>query len=205
MELALIILVSSALIAVAEVLKRKFSLPTMFTRRFAHVTTAIVACIAPFFITRTEIVVVSIMFAVVLQLGRRYNIFSAIHTVERRTYGDIFLPLGVAGAALLFLPDNVQAFQFGVLVMGISDAMAGLIGEKYGKHTIRFFGNVKSLEGSAVFFVCTLILVLLFAPVFSYPLVMIVMVLTIVELLSVYGLDNLILPTLGAFLFQFVT
>src|SRR3989338_9685186 len=149
MELALIILVSSALIAVAELLKRKFSLPTMFTRRFAHVTTAIVACIAPFFITQTKMVVVSIMFAVVLLLGRRYHIFSAIHTVERRTYGDIFLPVGVACAALFFLPDNVEAFQFGILVMGISDALAGLIGEKYGTHTIRFFRNSKSIEGSA--------------------------------------------------------
>lgn len=202
MELALIILASFSLIAAAELLKRKFSLSTALTRRFAHITTAIVACVAPFFVTQTEIIFVSIIFVAVLLYGRRYHIFSAIHTVERRTYGDIFLPLGVAGAALFFLPGNVPAFQFGILIMGISDALAGLVGEKFAQHSTRFFGNKKSLEGSLVFFVSSLILTFLFVPLIGYELLLIPLLLTLVEFCFIYGLDNLVLPIAGAFLIQ---
>ena len=202
MELTLIILASFSLIAIAELLKRKFSLPTALTRRFAHATTAIVAGIAPLFVTQTEIIVVSIVFAAILLFDRRFRMFSAIHPVERRTFGDVFLPLGVAGSALLFLPNTIAAFQFGIFVMGIADALAGVVGEKFGKHPVRIFNNTKSLEGSAVFFIATLVITIFFVTAPIHQILFIVAVLTATEFFAVYGLDNLILPILGGFLLQ---
>ncbi|MDP3697025.1 MAG: hypothetical protein Q8R55_03250 [Candidatus Taylorbacteria bacterium] len=185
-----------------EILKRKFSIPTALTRRLAHIGTAVVAVVAPLFVTQKEIVVVSIIFAIVLLSGRRYNIFSAIHSVERNTFGEIFLPLGVALTALFFLPHNLPAFQFGIFIMGISDALAGLIGEQYGKYYIKFLDNKKSVEGSLVFFFSSLILTFLFVPVLGYSLFLIPLLLTFIEFCLVYGLDNLVLPIAGAYLIQ---
>lgn len=203
MKLTLLVLTSCAFIVVTEVLKRKFSLSTTFTRRLVHIGTAVVAGISPFFVTQKEIVFVSIIFAVVLLVGRRYNIFSAIHSVERNTLGEVFLPLGVALTALLFLPHNVAAFQFGIFIMGISDALAGLAGEKFGSHHFFVFKNKKSIEGSLAFFITSLVLTFLFVSTFGYQLFVISIVLTLVEAGLVFGLDNLILPLLAAALVQY--
>ena len=203
MNLLFFILISCALIGVVELVKRTFSLSTNVTRRVTHIGAALIAAISPLFLNQLVIVIACIFFAGLVFVGRKTTFLSSIHDVERKSFGDVFLPLGEALSAIVFLPHSIAAFQFGVLVMGISDALEGLGGEKFGKHKVRFFGNTKSLEGSAIFFICTLILTLSFAPAFGYQLIMIAVVLTIVEFLSIYGLDNLVLPILGAFLIQF--
>ncbi len=202
MKLTLLILTSASFILGAEFLKRKFSLPSAFTRRAIHIGTAIVAGVAPIFVTKGEIFWVSIIFAIILFIGRSYHLFSAIHSVERHTFGEVYLPLGVAFTALFFLPQNIQAFQFGIFIMGISDAIGGLVGEKFGKHPLSIFGNKKTMEGSLAFFVVSLVLTAIFSPLISYKLFLIPTILTFVELCFVYGLDNLVLPIVGAYLIQ---
>jgi phytol kinase len=202
MKFTLLIIISSTVIFGIEFLKRRFRLSTNITRRSTHIGTATVAGLAPLFVTQNEIILACIIFAIVLFFGRRYNIFSAIHSVERKTFGEICLPLGVAVTALLFLPQNLHAFQFGVFVMAFSDALAGLLGEKFGKRNFIIFGNKKTLEGSLTFFVCTLLLTLIFFPVFSYKIFMVPIILTIIEFCLTYGLDNLVIPIIGALLFQ---
>ena len=202
MKLTLLILTSASFILGAEFLKRKFSLPSAFTRRAIHIGTAIVAGVAPIFVTKGEIFWVSIIFAIILFIGRAYHLFSAIHSVERHTFGEVYLPLGVAFTALFFLPQNIQAFQFGIFIMGISDAIGGLVGEKFGKHPLSIFGNKKTMEGSLAFFVVSLALTAIFAPLISYKLILVPVILTLVELCFVYGLDNLVLPIVGAYLIQ---
>lgn len=204
MKLGLLILTSCAFIVATEILKRRFSVPTVFTRRLVHIGTAVVAGIAPIFVTQKEIIVVSIIFAIVLLLGRRYHIFSAIHSVERNTFGEIFLPLGVALTALFFLPHNLPAFQFGIFIMGISDGLAGLIGERFGKHYFKIFNSKKSIEGTSIFFLTSLILTFLFIPNFNYEILIIPSILTLTEFFLEYGLDNLVLPIVAAFLIQLI-
>jgi len=122
--------------------------------------------------------------------------------VERKTFGEVFLPLGVILCATFFVPKNILAFQFGILIMGISDALASLFGERFGKHIIKVFGHKKSIEGSLAFFISSVIIVLFFTQRLGYQIVLIPLILTLIEFFSVLGLDNLILPIAGAFLFQ---
>lgn len=204
MNLTFFILVSCALIGGVELVKRKLSLTANVSRRITHIGAALIAAISPLFLSQQVIVIACLLFAALVFFGRKTTFLSSIHGVERKSFGDVFLPLGEALSAIVFLPHSIAAFQFGVLVMGISDAFAGLGGEKFGRHKVQLFGNTKSVEGSAIFFICTLILTLFFVPVFGYQLITIAAVLTIVEFLSIYGLDNLVLPTLGAFLIQFL-
>lgn len=202
MKPILVTLISCVFIAGGEIVKRKFAIPASYTRRIIHIGTASVAGAAPFFVSRDELVLICGVFMIVLFLGRPSGMFSAIHAVERHTFGDLYLPMGVAVAAMLFLPASLTAFQFGVFVMGISDPLAGLVGEKFGKHSFAISGNNKSLEGSLAFFISTLVLTLLFASASGYPVILIPAILTLVEFSLVYGLDNLALPIIGAYLFQ---
>jgi phytol kinase len=202
MKLTFLISLSVSVIFGVEFLKRKFSLSTTHTRRVIHIGTAVVAGLAPLFVSKGEIVLVSIIFALLLFIGRSKHLFSAIHTVDRHTFGEVYLPLGVAVSALLFLPLHVEAFQFGIFIMGLSDAVGGLVGEKFGKRAIMIFGNKKTVEGSATFFAVSLLLTVIFAPLVSSRIFLVSAILTLVELVFVYGLDNLVLPIMGALLFK---
>ncbi len=204
MYISLFLLVSVAFIASVELVKRRAQISSDFTRRVTHIGAAFIAAAAPLFINQQAIIIACLFFAGTLLLARRSDMFSSIHDVKRTTFGDVYLPLGEAISAAIFLPHAVLAFQFGVLVMGISDALAGLVGEKFGRHKVTFFDNTKSLEGATVFFVSTLILALLFVPVFSYQILFIAVILTLVEFLLIYGLDNLVLPIIGSILIQTV-
>ena len=109
-------------------------------------------------------------------------------------------------AAIFFLPENIIAFQFGIFVLGFSDALANILGDLLGRHRIKILGGYKSLEGSLVFFITTLILLMIFVAEPSLAnlevYLMIALFLTLLEFLLFLGLDNLFLPVLAAYLFS---
>ena len=47
------------------------------------------------------------------------------------------------------LPDNPVAFKIGILVLAVSDGLAGWIGERLNFIPIKVFGNTKSIGGSS--------------------------------------------------------
>jgi len=200
----LFILASVFLIVGIEYLKRTLSLPVLLTRKAAHMGGALIAFLSPLFLNQKEIIIISILFAVALYFTRRTSFFSSIHAVNRTTLGEVFLPLGVLLCALFFLPEETSAFQFGVLVMGISDGLAGLIGERFGTHRIQLFNSKKTIEGTGVFFITCLILTFFFIPGIDYRLLMIPLILTTMEFFLEYGLDNLMLPIAASSLIRFL-
>jgi len=203
LNLVLSVLVTVFLLAINEVLKRKFSLPAYFTRKVAHIGGSIVAFFASGFLNQAEIVFIGIFLGIFFLLVRRTKILSSIYGVSRLTAGDILLPVGIVFSAIIFLPKNLSAFQYGILVLGVSDGLAGLIGETFSKKHIKVWGSQKTLLGFFVFFLSTLILTAIFLPGFGYEVLLISFLLTLVELGLGYGSDNLVLPALASYLITF--
>ncbi len=137
-----------------------------------------------------------------------FNFLKIINKVNRISWGEIFYPLGVMLSAIFFLPDRILAFQFGILVLGLSDALANIFGGLFGTYKVKIFNGIKSLEGSAVFFIVTLLLIIVlqgFAGYyFSIPFLFVAMILTSVEFALFFGLDNLFLPILASYLFTLI-
>lgn len=67
-----------------------------------------------------------------------------------RDYGLVGFAAGALIAVLAFWPDRV-AIAAGVLVLGLADAGAALVGHRFGRHRVAVSGAVRSLEGSVVF------------------------------------------------------
>lgn len=197
----ILLLFTTAFLLVVEIAKRKFLLPAIVTRKIAHIGAAFIAFFSVFFIEKSLIILACFGFAGVMYLSLKSSFFSSIHAVRRNTLGEIYLPLGQAFSAAIFLPQATTEFQYGVLVMGLSDGFAGLIGEKYGKHQVKILNSKKSIEGSLVFLFTTMLLTFLFAPSFGFHLIFIPLALTLTELLLGYGIDNLVIPILGSSLF----
>lgn len=183
-----------------ELCIKKLRLDPDFTRKIAHVVAGIITFFTPYYLTRWEIVSIGVIFSIVLIFTKAFKLIPSIHSVQRKTLGEIYFPLGIALSAFLFLPNQMIAFQFGILVLGISDAVAALVGIPLGKHVYKILGNKKSLEGSVAFLIATCLILAIFAGSFNLTFLGIGILLTLVEFLLVFGLDNLILPVLSAYL-----
>lgn len=202
----ILLFVSGAFVLLAgiEWLKRVCTLPTSFLRRLAHIGAGVLNIIAPLFVEPAAIIGVNVVFALLLVVGRRHHLLSGIQNVERHTYGEIFFPLGIAVAALSMLPGHQLAFQYGVAIMGISDAVAGFVGEQWGGRVLSFVSGQKTILGSVSFFLSSVLIGVVCLPINGIGFWVLPLVLTMAEACLVFGLDNLVLPILAGVLFGLV-
>ena len=186
----------------AELLARRVELAPELLRKLVHMSAAVFTAFLPLFISFAEIAVLGLIFAAVMALSARLHVFDAIHGVSRTTYGEVFFPLGITLLALVCQSD--LAFAYGVLVLGLGDGLAALVG---GRLAFPLLQTSKTLWGSGTFLVVcfALGLVLLVGagvpPVYALvAAAAMAVVLTPVELSLTHGLDNLVLPALAGLL-----
>lgn len=129
---------------------------------------------------------------------------SALHGVERRTWGELCFPLAVA---LVFHASagHWELHSLPVLVLTLADAAGALVGRRIGRHALRMDGAHKSLEGSlAVFVVAGLCVAppLALCAGWTWPLALAAALLVaglaaLIEGVAFEGLDNLFMPLLA--------
>ena len=118
-----------------------------------------------------------------------------------KTYGIAFFPL--AFAVLLIIPAfSVHTIVYAVLVLGISDALAGICGEYFGKQKIAFLFENKSWVGFAAFYFSAFVISLFYFNDFSLHGILLCMALALLpavtELFSYRGSDNFTVPLFSA-------
>jgi phytol kinase len=173
-------------------------------RKLAHLIAGVGAACLPLFLSFLEIAVVAVLFLVGMAISMQRRLFSSVHGVERKTHGELYFPVGILLCSLLF-PTNLL-YMYGVLAIGVSDALASLVGQTYGRKTFRLFGARKTYAGSWAFFIATIIIGALLlvaftpAPLWAIAAVSLVAasILTLVEAASSRGLDNLFVPLAAA-------
>ncbi|MGB0958951.1 MAG: hypothetical protein ACPGVK_01770, partial [Halocynthiibacter sp.] len=124
-----------------------------------------------------------------------------LHGVERQSYGDLLLALSV-GLCLFLAGDRIYLYVLPIAVLTLADAAAALAGSTYGTRFFNVEEGQKSVEGSAVFFVVTMLLSMIclmlmtsFEPENIIVLSFIVAGFgAFVEASSWRGFDNLFLP-----------
>ncbi len=181
------------------------------TRKAVHVGMGLIALTLPFlFSARWPVLALcgglGAAFVALKQFGRRSHLGSAMHDVNRASLGDLYFALSVGALWVLAAGDRLL-FAVPVLVLTLGDAVAALVGVRYGR--TRFDGRPtgKSAEGSAALFVVTFVSVHL-------PLVLsgrvgglegiliaatMAVAITLLEAVAWRGLDNVFVP-IGAFL-----
>ncbi|MGD8114691.1 MAG: diacylglycerol/polyprenol kinase family protein [Sphaerochaetaceae bacterium] len=131
----------------------------------------------------------------------------------KRNLGLVYFPVSLLIIVILTYTEMIPfwAGTIGVFAMGYGDGLAALIGYSCGKRKIM---HDKSLVGSAVMFIVTAVLILIVGFVyglagssfFSFLLFTIVIsvFLTLIELFTPWGLDNITVPIGGALLSAFL-
>lgn len=205
MTVAVVAGVFIALCAAVELVARRARIGPELVRKLAHMSSAALAAALPLVLTFPEIALLGVVFAGVMAVSMRLQVFGAIHGVSRRTYGEVFFPLGIAVLALAC--PSMPAFAYGVLVLGLGDGLAALFGERFGRRVVPLVRTRKTLWGSGAFMGTCFVVGLLVLAAAGLPLAYAVpaaaamaIALTPVELFLTYGLDNLLLPTTAGLL-----
>lgn len=199
--LILIVLAVFGLIAVSEILWRHRDVDPEYTRKFIHISVGSFVAFWPLFLSRNEIVVLSAAFVLVVGVSSYFNVFRAIHSVQRPTWGEIFFALSVG--VLAYVAQSGWIYLAAVLHMSLADGLAAIVGTKFGHRTRYYvFGHAKSVVGTLTFIVVS---ALIFAGFFKFTpnpftlwFIPITLAVAAIENVAIRGFDNLLVPLLVA-------
>lgn len=179
----------SAVFLTLEFLVRRGLASPELTRRGAHVA----ACgygIGIHSVLETWVfVVIAVSFVALMTASKVLRVLRSIHDTRRITWGEAYLPAGLAAAALIS-GDDGRAFVVSAVILGLGDPAAGLAGHVRGAMR-------KTHLGTAVFAVVALAVCLCARYGLVLSLVAAV-TLAAVERVSGRGSDNLTIPMAAA-------
>ena len=180
------------------------------TRKFAHLVAGLV-CVSFSYVFESHWYVLGMVTAFVLLMivTRKTGLLKSIHSVDRSSKGSVYFPLAVYGVFVLSSVYEVPHFYvISILVLAIADTLAALIGVAYGQTKYQVeTREIKSIEGSIVFFLATFIIthlgLLLLSDIGRVESVLcallVAILVSVFESISLGGADNLFIP-LGTWL-----
>ena len=124
---------------------------------------------------------------------------------EKRHIGLVVYPLSVLFLVFLFNIGymGAESAVSGVLIMGLGDGMAALVGTKWGKHKYKVFKvGVKSVEGTFSMFVASFLVVYFLSPCGVLVALFVALFSSLVENISPSGVDNATVPILSSLLLE---
>jgi uncharacterized protein (TIGR00297 family) len=162
-------------------------------RKILHFV-AIIVCAFVVFHTqsRMELAWIFLVFSVLLLYVAHQNV---LLPSTRKSYGIGLFPL--AFSLMLFSDLPIESILFGMITLGISDALAGIVGAHFAPKKVVFLYEPKSWLGFSVFYISTLIIGYGFIG-FTPLLLILALVPAWSELFSIRGSDNLSVPIMSS-------
>lgn len=194
-------------IAAVRYAGERFSWHAEVSRKTIHVAIGLYAMALPLLFDTRLPVVVLLLIALAL-MGwlrmpqvRTSGLGKAIHAVERRSLGDIWLALAI-GFVFLQSEGEYIFYALPLAIITLSDTAAALTGSAYGRSRFAVEDGVKSWEGVVAFFMVSVIVAMAMLLLLTDAPRLNVVVLAfaiaafgaIVEAVSWRGLDNLFVP-----------
>lgn len=198
------------MMAIVRRLATQWQISAEVQRKLVHVGTGLYALSLPWLFPDRwpvyALVGVTLIVMMVLRLPNS-KLGGTLHGVERQSYGDLLLAISV-GLCLFLAGDDLYLYVLPIAVLTFADAAAALAGSTYGKRFFRVEDGNKSVEGSVVFFVITLVIsmlcLMLMTPLAPMNIIVLSLMVagfgTLVEAASWRGFDNFFLP-LGLLIF----
>lgn len=200
-SIAFIYLVS--LVIIAEFLSRWLKTNAELTRKIVHIGTGNIILLAWWLdISRIILVSASVVASAIAVISYFLPILPSVNSVGRKSLGTLFYAVSIGILTALFWVDGTKLLTvIGILVMSYGDGLAGLIGQKWGKHPYQIWGNNKSWEGSLTMTLVSFIVgltVISLAQGWQGQNIILVATMaifaTILETFSQIGIDNLTVP-----------
>lgn len=152
-----------------------------------------------------------------LKRNKKGGLLSELERNEERnkSYGIVLYPVAMVVLVVLsfWVFKDVRIGGIGLMALSYGDGFAALAGKKYNYIPFTVFGNRKTLSGSLAMLVVTMLSISIYLYVTDLqqdPLIILILafvlacVTTIIEALSPYGVDNLLIPISAVFLYAVI-
>ena len=195
------------MLVVADMVKRIWDVPSEVSRKIAHVGCGGVLLVIPLVVTtHWSVLILSTSFAILMFATHALGLLRGVHGVGRGLGGVLVYPF--AGWLAYWLSFTVTErgwvlYGSSIAVLAIADAAGALIGRSYGRHQYEVTDDHhRSLEGSAAVYVSAWLCVAVgvgISHTSSFTKLMLLstavaITATLLETVSVAGLDNLLVP-----------
>jgi phytol kinase len=186
-------------------------------RKLVHVIHGVGLAALAFVVPLQFIIVIEVIFFISMIVARYLaehftrvpwiKYMRRMYSVGRLSFGEFFYP--ISAILLVFIAESKWEFAAAILILGIADTVAALVGKRFGSgNSYLVFKQKKSLIGSLAFLVTTFVIIWGFVVLHdvdlgSTSLALIVLtsiLVTTAENLGVYGSDNLLIPIVAAML-----
>lgn len=191
-----------AMIGLAEGLRRWRGYGSGFTRKVIHIGVGMMSWFIPFLFTSPwPFVLACGVFMIINLIDWRYGLIGSMQSKHRSNLGTVYFPLAAAVVALIFW-EQPPLMVAALMPLTWGDGMAPVIGAAYGRRVYRVHTSTRTVEGSIGFFVAGFIFTWLALWVIPgtpditptaalLPALVIMAVTTLIEAVSIWGLDNL--------------
>jgi phytol kinase len=194
---------------------------TEFTRKLIHISVGMWAFGSVLLFENWYFAIVPpLSFVVLNYVSYRLELFRSVETGEKGNLGTVYFPISFAIILCLFW-NRPSLLVASLMPMTWGDALAAILGRRYGQRKYTVLGSTRSVEGSLAMFLfswlSTFLALLLLPPLggvlslskgwqtsLFYSLVVAVFA-TLIEALSPWHVDNLTVPLLSAVLFYLIT
>lgn len=189
-------------IIIAAILAKKTKLESQIIRKIIHIGVSLWVFFPVYTISN---IYLAILFPIIFIFTNTYLTLSGRLKMlgmgeRKKDNGLIYYPISLTILILLAYLGVIEksVLFISILVMGIGDGMAGIIGLKKGKHKYKVINGEKSIEGSIVMLCASILVIGFFGDYSNHLVVLIALVATLAESITPYGLDNITVPLLTA-------
>ena len=172
------------------------------TRKYIHIMLSNIWFISlAFFDNFIIAAILPMLFVIINSLSYKYNLIKIMEREDKKEgIGTVYYAISLTILSLVtFYIDKPILALPGILIMGYGDGLAAVVGQNIKSKSFNIFGSTKSIAGSTTMFIVSLIIsVLIFAFIgVDYLIaksILIAFIATILEAISVKGLDNITVP-----------
>ena len=202
-----------SVLGVAETLRKRLNYTPDFTRKVVHISVGMWSLGTVWlFQNRWMAIVPPLVFIVLNYISYRQDMFKAMENDDKSNMGTVYFPFAFAIIILIFwnTPDKVVA---ALMPMTWGDAMAAVLGKRFGRIDYTVLGHIRTVEGSLsmLFFsgLATFMALYFLSPKTGFVMSLgmslgVAIVATLAEAVSPWGIDNLSVPAVAALILYFV-
>ena len=140
-------------------------------------------------------------------INYQLKLLPTIEDIDRKSYGTSFYCLSLFILIYLYWNRDPTSLFAGFFIMTFGDGFAGLIGKNFKSKSWIFLKQKKSFFGTMTMFFTSLIVIFSLSYFqkynFNVNFFTIALISTVLEQISLFGIDNLIVPISATFCFNF--
>ncbi len=144
--------------------------------------------------------------SILIVINYIYKLFPIIEDIDRKSFGTFFYSFSLLILISLFWEEDPLALTTGFFIMTFGDGFAGLIGKNFKSKSWKILNQKKSILGTTTMFLISFVVVSILGYRnnidFNYYYFGIALIATLLEQISIIGIDNFSVPIITSIIFH---